>query len=244
MARKLFSSSLTPSSPLPSPYSHSFPSVPSLFYLLLLLPFPFLSISAYTRTLSPTSPALSLPSPAYSISTSFYPYPSYLPIPAPSTSLFPFRPQTILSPPSTLILSIYICLYPYLLSHQPRSFPSAPSLFYLLHLLPLLFLSTYTHSLLPLASLFTPVPCLFPLPSPSDERDEGYPILLMGRRGGAGDSHIPLTPPRGKSEGRDRNKIPEATYPLWGTSPRVDLWGRVRTWGNGGYFFAFFIPSR
>ena len=40
---------------LPPP---SFPSVPSLFYLLHLLPLPFLSISAYTRTLSPTSPAL------------------------------------------------------------------------------------------------------------------------------------------------------------------------------------------
>ena len=165
--------------------------------------------------------------------------------PLPLLSLFTFRLLPILSPPpSTLTIPIY--LYPI---HLPLSSPSAP-------LFPFrpqpilspppsaLTLPIYTHSLLPLASLFTPVPCLFPLPSPSDERDEGYPILLMGRRGGAGDSHIPLTPPRGKSEGRDRNKIPEATYPLWGTSPRVYLWGRVRTWGNGGYFFAFFIPSR
>ena len=225
---------------LSSLYSLFLPSGSSLFSLLHLLPFLFLSISAYIRTLSPTSPALSLPSPAYSISSTFCPYSFYLPIPAPSTSLFPFRPQPILSPPpSTLTLPIY------------------------------------THSLLPLASLFPPVPCLFPLsstfypyssylyplPPPPNPAlpSRTLPILsplplrtkglrgtlssLMGRRGGAGDSHIPLTP-RGKSEGRDRNKTYEATYPLWGTSPRVYLWGRVRTWGNGGYFFAFFIPSR
>lgn len=84
---------------------------------------------------------------------------------------------------------------------------------------PPLFLSTYTRSLL---ALSLPSPAYSISPPPSDERDEGYPILLMGRRGGTGDSHIPLTP-RGKSEGRDRNKIPEATYPLWGTSPRVYL---------------------
>ena len=163
--------------PLPPP---SFPSVPSLFYLLHLLPLPFLSISAYTRTLSPTSPALSLPSPAYLLSSTFYPYSSYL---------YPLPP-----PPN----------------------PALPSL---------------------------TLPILSPLPLRTKGM-RGTLSSLMGRRGGAGDSHIPLTPPRGKSEGRDRNKIPEATYPLWGTSPRVYLWGRVRTWGSEGYFFAFFIPSR
>ena len=149
-------------------------------------------------------------------------------------------------------------------------FPSAPSLSFPLHLLPLLFLSTYTRTIyftLPLpspayslSSTFYPYSFYLPIPAPStslfhtlpilspppsDERDEGYPILPYGKEGGgAGDSHIPLIPPRGKSEGRDRNKKNEATYPLWGTSPRVYLWGRVRTWGSGGYFFAFFIPSR
>ena len=112
----------------PYPLSHQphyYPSVPSLFYLLHLLPLLFLS--TYTRTIYLTLP---LPSLAYSISSTFCPYPFYLPIPAPSTSLFPFRPQPILSPPpSTLTLPIY------------------------------------THSLLPLASLFPPVPCLFSLPS-------------------------------------------------------------------------------
>ena len=148
-------------------------------------------------------------------------------------SLFTFRLQPIpaYSPPPFL---------PPLPITYTRSLP--PTLTLPSHSLPI---PAYSPPPLPMSAPsllfpFRPPPILSP---PSDERVEGYPILLMREGGGAGDSHIPLTP-RGKSEGRDRNKIPEATYPLWGTLPRVDLWGRVRTWGNGGYFFAFFIPSR
>ena len=136
-------------------------------------------VSFFSSSLTPSSPPLPsptltlyLPSPTYSL------LPSYLPLPF-----------------------LSISAYTRTLSHQPRSFPSVPSLFYLHLLLPLPFLSTYTrtiyltlplrpqpifspppstltlpiytHSLLPLASLFTPLPCLFPLPPPSDERDEG-----------------------------------------------------------------------
>ena len=84
---------------LSSPYSLFLPSGSSLSSLLLLLPFPFLSISAYTRTLSPTSPALSLPSPAYLLSSTFYPYSSYLyPLPSPPSLALPSLTLPILSP--------------------------------------------------------------------------------------------------------------------------------------------------
>ena len=88
--------------PIPTPSTFTLhPSVPSLFSLLLLLPFPFLSISAYTRTLSPTSPALSLPSPAYLLSSTFYPYSSYLyPLPPPPNPALHSLTLPISSPPS------------------------------------------------------------------------------------------------------------------------------------------------
>ena len=134
---------------LSSRYSHFLPSASYLFSPLHLLPLLFLS--TYTRSiyLSLPLPPRSFPSvpslssllhllPLLFLSTythSIYLHPS------------PFRPQPILSsPPSTLPLSIYICLYPYPLSHQPRSFPPVPSLSSLLHLLPLLFLSIPTPS--------------------------------------------------------------------------------------------------
>lgn len=191
-----------------------------------------MSFSPCPLTSSPSSLSVSpLPSlfpPALSLSqpilSPFHPPSPYLPIPALS-SLFL----------STYARSLYF--------RSSLSAPTYSSLFS-----PPLFLSTYTRSLLALSlpspaysifsfypyTFYLPIPTssTFPLPlpspayslspPPSDERDEGYPTLLMREERGAGDSHIPLTP-RGKSEGRDRNKIPEATYPLWGTSPRVYL---------------------
>ena len=107
-------------------------------------PLPLLSLFTF-RLLPILSP------PPSTLTITIYLYPIHLPLSSPSAPLFPFRPQPILSPPpSTLTLSIYICLYPYPLSHQPRSFPSVPSLSSLLHLLPLLILSIPT--------LFSPDP--------------------------------------------------------------------------------------
>lgn len=143
---------------------------------------------------------------------SFSPYPSLsaLFLSPPALSLFPFRPHPILSPPpSALTLSIY--LYPH---HLPHSSPSAPLFPFrpqpilspppsTLTLSIYICLYPYPLSHQPRSSL--PYPAYSLSPPPSDERDEGYPILLMGRRGGAGDSHIPLTPPRGG--GRARGEI-------------------------------------
>ena len=130
--------------------------------------------------------------------------------PLPLLSLFTFRLLPILSPPpSTLTITIY--LYPI---HLPLSSPSAPLFPFrpqpilspppsTLTLSIYICLYPYPLSHQPRSSL--PYPAYSLSPPPSDERDEGYPILLMGRRGGAGDSHIPLTPPRGG--GRARGEI-------------------------------------
>lgn len=101
------------------------------------------SLSLGSLSLSSLSPTISLPSPAYSLFSSFYPSPFYLYLPIPVPSL----------PPAPL--------FPF----RPQPIFSPPPF--------TLTLPIYTHSLLPLASLFTPLPCLFPLPPPSDERDEG-----------------------------------------------------------------------
>ena len=174
-----------------------------------------------------------------------------------SFSPAPSHLALLLSPPPTLTFylpppaySLSTSFYPYPFYLYPL--PSPPSLALHSRTLPILSpppstltLPIYTHSLLPLASLFPPVPCLFPLPSPLRTKGMRGTLSSLWEGGKVQGTLIFHSPPLGgKSEGRDRNKIPEATYPLWGTSPRVDLWGRVRTWGSEGYFFAFFIPSR
>ena len=76
-------------------------------------------------------------------------------------------------------------------------------------------LPIYTHSLLPLASLFTPLPYLFPLSPPSDERDEGYPILLM-REGEAQRTLIFHSPLGGeRARGEIGIKYPRRRTPEW-----------------------------
>ena len=134
------------------------------------------------------------------------------PQPIPTYSL-PLPPTLFLLPiPATS--SLFLSTYTRSLLALPLPAPAYSGLFS-----PPLFLSTYTRSLLALSlpspaysifsfypyTFYLPIPTssTFPLPlpspayslspPPSDERDEGYPILLMGRRGGTGDSHIPLT---------------------------------------------------